>query len=474
MWYWHTPFRITAAEKSTLREIGVRTLYVRGGTFTTDGKRANLAFGQRWETGLRDLDVVLTLNFDGGLVSHLEEIPVETLATDVGKGIEKAMNAAAAVGIRPVGVQLDIDCPTRVLPRYAALLRAIRPHVKGSFSITALPTWISSSKIDEVAEAVDFIVPQFYEGRTGQTLTDLQPVSDSGAVRKGLERLGKKGRPFYAGLAAYGHAMLFAPDGKLTAMYRGLGPEDAMRHPSLRFEGAGPLGDSGEERLVMRAVRPDANGRGLDFRIAYTLPTADMVRRQVKAFQEARPANARGFILYRFPEPFEAMALPLVSVRQALKENGLSDEPTLKVDLESKAVPWALIGTGEKGRVPRDLVVKAEVTGPVGSAAEPGAVTVVVELDRAGIEGVAPGDFDEVRLGRIEPDGSARDASPARANAVKLLRHHVLPGQRLRSGAIEIGTDGATRARMRWSVKSAGKADWVREESSEISLEAKK
>jgi hypothetical protein len=471
MWYWHTPFRVTEAEKGLLKEIGVRTLYVRGGTFTTDGKRAILGFPQRWETPA-GMDVVLTLNFDGGLVSHLEEIPVETLAADVGKGIARATAAAGKVGVRPIGVQLDIDCPTRVLPRYAALLRAVRPHVKGSFSITALPTWIASSNLDEVAEAVDFVVPQFYEGRTGRTLGDLQPVSDAGAVKRGLERLGRKGRPFYAGLAAYGHAMLFTPEGKLTAMYRGLGPEDAMRHPSLSFEADGPIGDSGEERLVMRAVRPDANGRGRDFRIAYTLPTADMVRRQVAAFNEARPANARGFILYRFPEPLEAMALPLTSVRAALKNT--EDEPGLKVTLDSKAVPWALIGTEAKGRVPRDLTVRAEATGDVGSAASPGAVTVVVEFDRPGIEGVVPGDFDQVRLGRVEADGSVRESSPARANAVMLLRHHILPGEKLRSGAIEIGSDGATKARMRWSVKPAGKADWVREESSEISLDAKK
>lgn len=472
MWYWHTPFRVTAAETGVLKEIGVRTLYVRGGTFTTDGKRAKLAFDQTWETPV-DMDVVLTLNFDGGLVSHLEEIPVEALAADVAQGITKATEAMEKVGIRPVGVQLDIDCPTRVLPHYARLLRTIRPHVKGSFSITALPTWITSNDLDEVAEAVDFIVPQFYEGRTGRTLSDLQPVSDAEAVKRGLERLGRKGRPFYAGLAAYGHAMLFTPEGKLTAMYRGLSPEDAMRHPALRFEADGPLGESGEERLVMRAIRPDANGRGKDFRIAWTLPTADMVRRQIAAFQASRPANAKGFILYRFPETFEAMALPLTSVRAAVKGDGL-DAPTLKVALDSKAVPWALIGTGAKGRVPRDLTVRAEATGEVGSAATPGAVTVVVELDRSGIEGVTAGDFDVVRLGFVERDGSVRDASPARANAVMFQRHHVLPGEKLRSGAIEIGSEGATRARMRWSVKPAGKAEAVREESSEIRLDAKR
>ncbi|MGV3617724.1 MAG: DUF3142 domain-containing protein [Fimbriimonas sp.] len=472
MWYWHTPFRVEAAEKQLLDEIGVRTLYVRGGTFTTDGKRAILAFPQRWEGSTRGLDAVLTLNFDGGLVSHLEEIPAEALARDVAKGIRQATEAAAKVGVRFKGVQLDIDCPTRVLPRYAELLRAVRPHVKGSFSITALPTWITSSKLEEVADAVDFIVPQFYEGRTGRTLDDLQPVSDAAALRKGLDRLGRMGRPFHAGLAAYGHAMLFTREGRLTAMYRGLSPEDAMRHPSLRFEAAGPLGDSGEDRLVMRALRPDANGRGQGYQIAYTLPTAAMVRRQIQAFREARPANARGFILYRFPEPEEAMALPLRSVRSAFRPEPA--KPSLDVKLESKAVPWALIGKDAEGGVARDLTVKAVATGEVGTAATPGAVTVVVELDRPGVEGAAPGDFDEVRLGRVEADGTLRTASPARANAVMLTRHHLLPGQRLRSGAIEIGSDGAKRARLRWTVKPTGTGDLIRAESSEIGLEAKK
>ena len=34
MWYWHSPFKLTALDRSALSELGVRTLYVRGGTFT--------------------------------------------------------------------------------------------------------------------------------------------------------------------------------------------------------------------------------------------------------------------------------------------------------------------------------------------------------------------------------------------------------------------------------------------------------
>jgi hypothetical protein len=470
MWYWHTPFRVTDAERAELRKMGVTTLYVRAGTFTTDGRRAKVVLPQRWETKPGRLRVVLTLNFDPGLVSHLEEIPLRSLAADVGVGIDGALDQAKAAGIEAEGVQLDVDCPTRLLPRYAELLRAIRPHVPGSFSITALPTWLASDEVAEVADAVDFLVPQFYEGRTGRTVADLQPVSDAGSIRRGLARLKRLGRPCYVGIAAYGHAMLYDRAGRLAAMYRGLGPGDALRHPSLRFEAGGPLGESGEDRLVLRAVHPDANGQGAGFRIAYTLPTPEMVRRQMDAFRASRPANALGMILYRFPEPGEAMALPLPSVRAALA--GEAPKPSLRVRVATRAVPWAAIGASAPlRRTPRDVSLVAEIAGTTGTAAVPGAISLLVEFDRHGLEGIAPGDFDVARLGSVDPDGRFAPCPPARADAVLFQRHYARSGERLRSGAIELGADGPERARVRWSLRPPGGAAMVEGEEKEIPLE---
>lgn len=447
MWYWHTPFRLTEDDRARLGRMDVDTLYVRAGTFSSDGKRAVTVLPQRWETDARGLRVVLTMNFDPGLVSHLETIPPESLAADVAQGLLRAREAAKGVDF--AGYQLDVDCPTRLLPRYADLLRRVRRRVAGPFSVTALPTWLSSPDVRLLAGAVDFLVPQFYENRTPRTLDALAPVSDSAALRNGLVRLRDLGIPFRAGLAAYGHALLYDPKGRLAGMYRGLSPEDALRHPALQMEGEGLL--EGEQSLVLRAVAPDANGRGRGVRIAYLLPTAESLRRQLAVYREKAPPNALGPILYRFPEPGEAMALPLPTVEAALA--GRKATPAFHVELTAQAVPWSLVGPDARAeRPPQALRVRATAVGDGPTQAHPGAVQVLVRLDRPGVDGVAPGDFDSAEVGTLGPGGGFVRGSGVRADTILFRRGHALPGEVFRSGVIETRADGATSAQAEWSV----------------------
>ena len=465
MWYWHMPFRVTGDDLVHLRKMGVDTLYVRAGTFSSDGKRAVTILPQTWETPAPGMGVVLTMNFDPGLVSHLETIPAETLAGDVARGLLRAREGAK--GVRFAGYQLDVDCPTRLLPRYADLLRRVRRRVPGPFSITALPTWLNSSNVVELADAVDFIAPQFYENRTGRTLEDLKPVSDPAALRSGLLTLRGLRVPFRIGIAAYGHALLYDPRGRIAGMYNGLSPEDAMRHPALRVEAGGAL--EGERRLVLRAVRSDVNGRGAGARIAYVLPTPEALRRQLAVYREQAPPNALGPILYRFPEPGEALALPLAADEAAFA--GRLATPSLRVSLLSRAVPWSLIGPNARAaRPPVALSVRATATGDGPSEAIPNAVQLLLRLDRPGVEGVAPGDFDRAEAGTVGADGRFVRVSGLRADAVRFVRHSVLPGETLRSGTVEIVADGATSARAEWSVR--GPDGDARGESARLSLQA--
>lgn len=449
IWYWHVPFRLTEDESATLKRMGVETLYVRAATFTTDGVHAKTMLPQRWESAAKGFKVVLTMNFDPGLLSHLGTLPVKPLADDVIRGIRQAKSAAK--GVEVVGVQLDIDCPTRLLPRYADLLRRIRPAVEGEFSITALPTWLGSPNIREVADAVDFIAPQFYENTTGKTLATLAPVSDTKALQRGLRRLRMLGIPYRAGLAAYGHSLLYDDDGHLAGMYRGLGPEDALRHPSLAPEAAGELGD--ERKLILKAVAPDAQGRGQGVRIAYVLPTAEALRQQLEVYRQNLPDNDRGAILYRFPEAEEAMTLPLPTQEAALRNR--KAVPRLDVKLSAHAMPWDLIAPDSRAeRPPQALRLVASVGGEGPSEARRGAVQLLIRLDRPGVERLATGDFDEAELGNLGPDGRFRKTSGLRADAIRLRRSFVLPGDVLRTGAIELVADGAVSAEAEWVVAS--------------------
>lgn len=453
MWYWHSPFRVTEAERTQLLKMGVKTLYVRAGTFTTDGKHVSLMLPQEWRKPPKGIDIVLVFNFDAGLVSHLSEIPVTTLAEDVAPRVQRAIVSAGRTGIKPIGVQFDIDCPTSKLPIYTRFLEDVRQRMGnvGEVSITALPTWLTSKHFPALAKAVDVVAPQFYEGRTGKSVDDIAPISDPDALSNGLKQLERLGVPAYAGLATYGHALLFSPQGQVVGMYRGLSPEDALRHPSLRFSGAGHLGRSQEDNLVVTAVAPDRFGRGKGMKIGYVIPTAEMVSAQWDAFQRDRPANVRGAILYRFPEPFEAMALDLGSI-----QNGLAHRippPTLTLKVASRTRPFEQISDAPKvRRMPTEFSVTAEMGETNAQAIENG-LTLSLRLSRPGVESVAAGDFDALQIGTTSAQGIFSPAPRAVADTILLRRHHALAHEFLRTGTIALPADAATAVEVHYTVR---------------------
>jgi hypothetical protein len=470
IWYWHSPFLITEQDRELLGEAGIGTDYVRTGTFTTDGKRVLLVLPQTWRSKPSGLKIVEVFNFDPGLLRHFGEFSVDSMAGDVTKRIAKAVGESRATGIEPSGIQLDIDCPTRLLPKYAQLLKAVRNGLanslpgKWSFSVTALPTWLSSSKFDLVAKEVDFVVPQFYENRVGRTLDTVKPVSDPVEVRTGLERLDRIGTPFFAGLPAYGHAMLFDRFGRLASMYPGLSAEDVLRHPSLQFQSTRPIDADGavareadyvgEDLLIVKAARADSNGHGKGDSIAYLLPSAEMVKRQLAIVDNEASEDCRGVIFYRFPELAETTSLPLESLVAALRK--LPEKLDFEATPHAHAVPYALIGSKSAASlVPRELSVVVTATGNVATESQPDALTVLIQFDRPGIGELALGDFDSVDVGEVI-NGVFAKTGRARANAVLLRRSNALPGQKLKSGDIELLADGPTTVRIAWTAHGMG------------------
>ncbi|RYG30948.1 DUF3142 domain-containing protein [bacterium] len=465
MWYWHTPFRVTDQEWQDLKAIGVKTLYVRAGTLVTDGKEIKLILPQRWESKAKD--VVLTFNFHPGLVSHMEELSTETIAAGTLACIRDARTKAANAGIQASGIQLDIDCPTRLLPRYREILDRVRTGLPAgeTFSITALPTWLASKHFPALAEAVDFVVPQFYEGRTGKTIHEIAPITDPEGLRKGLAALARLDVPCYIGLATYGHALQYDGEGRLVSVYGGLSAEDALRHPALEplssspVDGKGhPTADPakaiGEDLLLLRAISGDDRGRGRGYGLAYLLPTPLMVERQMAAFRAERPSGAKGVIFYRFPEPGESMTLPLASVAKAMTST--PTEVDVAVAFKVRSEPWSLIGTDVKSDVPpRQFTVTVVANGDAPSKASREAFELFVLLDKPGLDGVAPGDFDEAVTGSMA-DGAFVPAAPAHAQAIRFRRYHLLPGDRLRSGLLLVPADGARTVRAHWTAQGTG------------------
>lgn len=465
IWYWHSPFVVSGRERSLLKSAGITTVYVRTGTFTTDGKRLLLAMPQVWKSKADGLRIVTVFNFDPGLLKHFGELPVESMAKDVSERIVKALAEAKSQGVTLGGVQLDIDCPTRLLPKYADFLSRVRKAVGpvGSFSITALPTWLSSRDLLRVAKQVDFIAPQFYEGRVGKTLQDVKPISDPAALLAGIRRLNRVGVPYQVGLPAYGHALLFDDQGRLVSMYRGLSSEDALRLTALRHRSTTPLDANGrpateatyigEDLMTAEAIRADLSGHGKGDRIAFFLPAPEMVSKQLATVRSEAGADCRGVILYRFPEPGETTALSLESIDAAIR-----NQPTtidFGIQMRSRSVPYALIGEESAATVPREFRIQLAASGNVATETAPSAVQVIIEFDRPGIGDFAAGDFDSVQMGTLD-NSAFVPCGRARATAILLNRYNAVPSQTLRSGGIELNQDGPKTVRVLWTAHGMG------------------
>ena len=120
----------------------------------------------------------------------------------------------------PTSLQLDHDCPVRLLPRYAAFLRELRGELGlKEISITALAGWIDSPAFQQLGEAVDELLPMFYdltadppqEIVTGKAKPMAGPEAAAWIARWKSCRT-----PWRAGLANFERLTLFEADGKLT------------------------------------------------------------------------------------------------------------------------------------------------------------------------------------------------------------------------------------------------------------------
>ncbi len=472
MWYWNSPFVVSDSDLKSLKEIGVKTLYVREATFTTDGKNLLTEFHEHWDSPSRGFKIVLVYNFDAGVIRHFGALSTDALISGISDGVEKTASLVKGHGLAISGIQFDFDCPTRLLSKYASLLGSVRSELVKrkllttgqSFSSTALQTWLKSPQYAELAKVTDFLAPQFYESRTGRTVESVAPIADVDGLGKGLALAEQNGTPFFAGIAAYGHALLYNSDGKLSGVYHGLQPSEALRHPSLEYRSVTPLTDqgkpanktdfAGEDLLKVAAVEGDLNERGKGDTIAYLIPSAEMLKEQIDAVRAARATHCRGIILYRFPSESDEMALPLST--DALVMRGGKPAVNINGSVSSESVPWALIGGAATSDHSHAYRVKLRNTGNEPTRVSRDGASAMLLFSGEGIDAFGAGDFDAAYAGRFDEDKVFRGCAKQHANALLLLKFRLGPGQTVTSGPIATSGSGAVASELRWKVQAVG------------------
>lgn len=460
LWYWHSPFHLAPGEVQALGAMGVTGLFVRAGTLSAVHDGVQMILPQRWHSsrGAPPVDLVFVL--DSGVIRHFSGMSNARMVRGITDAYARQLAEATAAGMVIGGVQLDFDCATRLLPKYADLLRQLRRALPAGtvLSITALPTWFGSPDLRDLVRQVDFYCPQFYETQIGRTLAEAQPVADVRALARGLAAASRLNTPFFAGIPTYGHAFIFDDGGRLLGTYRGMAVSEAMRHPAFRQVCAWPAGDAarqatgidqwiGEEFVDLLAVHPGRAGKGSGYHLLYSLPASPMLARAMALIHRHRPRNCLGAAIFRWPEPGEIMALPVPTLAAVL--GGRKPMPRVTVSLQVAPSPWERVEAGESELSCR-VTIALTNAGDARAGLSSDAVTVTLVADQPGIEAI-PGDFDAVEL--RAPSG--QPAGPGSATTVVARCSHLNVGETITLGPLRI-SGRATTLYGEWRVKGPG------------------
>lgn len=409
-WAWRDQTPAQEDVDRAVAETGARTLFLRAGQFDhARGKvtRVRAVAGEFPE----NVALHLVYNATPALLSDFEGVGERALAASAAETFREDSGRAAREGSRVAGLQLDIDVPTRLLARYGRVLaetRALLP-AGARLSVTGLPTWMNSPReLRAALAAADFWVPQFYGAEIPQSLERVVPISSASAVRGGAERARELGKPFYAGLAAYGHAMLYSPRGRLVELRGDLDPARVVSERSLElverraFEPAAARGGAPSSgwRYVFRA-QAEAVLDGLVLKAGDTLvldvPSGEQLRASARGVREQAGGKLLGLCLFRLPTRGDPTTLALGEIATALRDR----EAEVSTRLAAEA-PRAGEGPAER------LLLTAVNTGPAAALYGDDALSVTVKLPPGALRGVT----------RLEGfDACETLCAPARAGA---------------------------------------------------------
>ena len=255
----------------------------------------------------------LVLRFDR------QDVPAQEAAPLVATRISQLRALAQQQHLNVAGVQLDIDCPTRLLTDYAKFLHQVRANLPSGLgvSITALLDWFrDGTAIGAVIGEVDEFIPQFYDLAERSRYSLGRPI----AAKLDSEHWGpifnRFDRRFRIGISSFGRATSAPQPATPGGGYSGFASYFADATP-LDF-GVNPAfslqvthDDADETVLTYRATKQTRisysdfkPGAGMQF----ILPTAESVKTAVRSARQIG-GNCAGVVFFRWPGAEETLVM---------------------------------------------------------------------------------------------------------------------------------------------------------------------
>jgi hypothetical protein len=424
-WAWNNETVNQKEVDAAIRQANASIIFLRAGQF--DFEKEKIA-RIRAITGKfpRGIETHLVYNATPSLLTQFEKIDSQALVQEITQSFKKDCERAAKDGANIAGLQLDFDVPTRLLPRYGELLKNIRQSLQpnAKLSITGLPTWMDSIELTKTLEAVDFWTPQFYGSKIPDNINEQIPITSSEFVVQQTARARNLGKPFYAGLPAYGHAVLFSQEGKRLELRGDLNPSRVATDSNFELLDCKPFGKqktkgsqiTSEWRCIYRA-RYEGSIDGLNFRaddrLALDIPTASSLRETARSVREEAGPSLLGICIFRLPNDEDTTNLTLGQIASALSDRQTNDYTEVRLSKDT-----------EETQSDNRLVITAENKGETSSRLGDGAFSLTVKFSTGSLSGYAAHDglYSAEFLCADETQSKKSAPSPCSARRANLLR----------------------------------------------------
>jgi len=194
-------------------------------------------------------------------------------------------------------IQLDLDCPERLLDKYLELIQIYRQkHPSLGLSITALPSHLKNRTFRDIAKSVDFYVLQVHGIEIPKNMSERVELLNMKTAVKALKHAELIRAPYCVALPCYAYELNFDPD---SGDFMFLNAEKAPK------------------RLNTKKLRSVSDNRNL-------IELNDIVKTLV---------YSKGVIWFRLPIAGNRLCLPREAL--ALIQSGVMPKPTVECRIQT-------------------------------------------------------------------------------------------------------------------------------------------
>ena len=145
----------------------------------------------------------------------------QTGGLDLAEGFELLLSGLAearAAEIPVASVQVDFDCPERLLANYAANIRELKTKTGVPVTITALPAWLDADGFEAIITAADGWTLQLH-GTSRPKLGSPHELFTTDVALRWTRQAIRFGRPFRIALPTYAYLACFGKYGEYLGMH---------------------------------------------------------------------------------------------------------------------------------------------------------------------------------------------------------------------------------------------------------------